>query len=430
MKIGIFQLNGCTKCRNELINLIGNSELLIRNVKDYEEDTDVKLIWCTDQENLPTSVDIAIFSGYATSDNLHCLKEIRKIANQLYAFGSCATDGGIFGLAYQKGVEILPVSKIISVDHEIKGCLASGEHLLALLKDFSPYSIEKLCDKCQRESTCSFLEEIVHQVDLQELDEKQCFNDVGYTCSGYIANNCQERCIDFGTPCRGCNPFLEDASIRMLGMMGTLMGQMEVATEASTKGATDKLSDVEDEISEAYSDIVGTFFRFTLANAPIPPGKIPSTGNIMADIMVGRPIQELPLITGMMGGKNFISLTIDILDAYEQGLKLEMDDELKLIRNQLLELEEKYQLASEEMDPKLYAEATGNIRKLAGNMNLSNLYFGGMKTKLESYRNFEHFQAHPVPIQEGTYTSSSKNVTFTLDSRGIITKWESKNYEL
>ncbi|MCF2140960.1 MAG: hypothetical protein K9W44_12960 [Candidatus Lokiarchaeota archaeon] len=430
MKIGIFQLNGCTKCRNEIINLIGNPELIVRNVKDYEEETDVKLIWCTDEYNLPSSIDIAIFSGYATSENLHCLQEIRKIANQVFTFGSCATDGGIFGLAYQKGIEIFPISKIISVDQEIRGCLASGDHLLALLKDYNQFQSEKLCEKCPRESTCSFLEEIVHQIDLQELDEKQCFNDVGYTCSGYIANNCQERCIDFGTPCRGCNPFIDDSSIRMLGMMGTLMGQMDVATEASSKGATDKLADEEDEISSAYSDVVGTFFRFTLANSPIPPGKIPSSGNIIADIMVGRPIEELPLITGMMGGKSFISMTIDILDAYEKGIKLELDNELKTIREQLLELEKKYKLACENMDPNLYAESTENIRKLAGNMNLSNLYFGGMKIKLDSFKNFDNFRAHPIPIQEGTYTSSSKNVTFTLDSRGIITNWESKNYEL
>ncbi|MHA1745283.1 MAG: hypothetical protein ACTSWW_04750 [Promethearchaeota archaeon] len=428
MKIGVFHLNGCTKCRNETLELLDNPELLMRVIEDYEEETSIKLHFCNDPNNLPEAVDLAIFTGYAISDNEHCLKEIRKIAKYVFAFGSCATDGGIFGLACQKGADIFPISKIIPVDEIIPGCLASITELIQLIKEHNRPKPKQLCLSCPRESTCDFLEEVVRQVDLETIDEKQCFNDNGYVCSGYVVEECQERCVDFGTPCRGCKPNISNSGVRMLGMMGTLMGQMEVATEASAKGATDKLADTDDAITAAFPDVVGNFFRFTLANSLVPRGKIPSSGNVLTDIFIGRPIEEIPLITGMMGGKSFISLTLDVLEAYEQGVDLPISDNLKKIRQILRNLETEYQSLCEAEESKKYRKVTQNIRDLAGNMNLSNLFYGGIKTPLSQYPDFEDLRSHPIMIKAGDF--SSGNVKFTTNDKGIITKWESDEYEL
>jgi len=51
----------------------------------------------------------------------------------------------------------------------------------------------------------------------------------------------------------------------MLALFGTLAGNIEIATVHSVKGATDKLGDEEDDLTNSLPDIVGNFFRYTLA---------------------------------------------------------------------------------------------------------------------------------------------------------------------
>ena len=211
---------------------------------------------------------------------------------------------------------------------------------------------------------------------------------------------------------------VERSGIRMLGMFGTLMGNIEMATEHSEKGATDKLADAEDDVTRSLPDILGNFFRFTLPTSGLPKGRIASSGKLIEDVFTGRLIEELPLITGLLGGTNSISLTLKVIESYEKANQIEISEQAKKYREELLKLEVDLKKSVENEDAKQYKEITEKIRKIAGNMNLSNVFFGGFKSKINENDNFEEYKTHVFEVVEGTYQNGS--VEYSIDSDGII----------
>ena len=208
----------------------------------------------------------------------------------------------------------------------------------------------------------------------------------------------------------------------MMGLFGTLLGNVDVATEASSKGATDKLADKPDEITEYLPDIAGNFFRFHLSDTPLPIGKKSSTHNIVSDIFNERLIEEMPLIAGMMGGDQAISLTLDIVDAYEQGSTLEVNETTRKLRKKLRRLETDYNNAVEQCNYKNYIKITDEIRKLAGNMNLSNVFFGGFKTPIKGIGDFQEYRTTVFQPQSGQYTG--RLVSYTLNEKGVVSNFQ------
>jgi len=369
MNVKVFQFNGCNKCFHETILLKQNDmEVeLISNPKDWKGE----------------KIDVAVVSGYLLPEDKEILLNIQSNANKLIAYGDCTTTGGIFGLANQKGANITPISKIIPESFKING----------------------------------YLDEVHRQIDIFE-NEEACFNDLGFLCNGYIATECKERCVDYGTQCRGCKPIIDRSGVRMLGMFGTLMGNVEVATEASKYGATDKLADKDDDMTESLPDIVGNFFRFSLPTSGLPKGRIHSKGSILENVFTGRLIEEFPLITGLLGGDNSISMTLSIIEAYEKGAEIEVNEQTKQYRQKLRSLEKELKNAIDAQDAEKYKDVTEKIRKIAGNMNLSNVFYGGFKTPIDGADNFDDYKAEPFEIKEGTYKNGI--VEFSIDSKGVI----------
>ena len=404
MNVKVFQFNGCNKCFNECLLLSKESDLKVEFISNPDE-------WKEDK------VDVAIIAGYLEPNNKDNLLKIQSKAEKIIAYGDCTTTGGIFGLANQKGANITPISKILPNAVRVDGCLAEIEELISVVKNEEIVKPNLLCKVCKRRSTCEYLDEVIRQIDPLE-DEETCFNDLGFQCNGYIAVECKERCIDHGTQCRGCKPFGERSGIRMLGMFGTLMGNVEVATEASKYGATDKLADEDDDMTESLPDIVGNFFRFTLPTSGLPKGRITSKGNILEDVFSDRLIEEFPLITGLLGGDKSISITLSIIEAYEKGAGIEISEKTKKFREELRKLEKDLQDAIKALDADKYKEITDKIRAIAGNMNLSNIFYGGFKTPIDGADNFEEYKAQPFEIVEGTYKNGI--IEFKIDPKGII----------
>ena len=83
-------------------------------------------------------------------------------------------------------------------------------------------------------------------------------------------------------------------------------------------------------------------------------------------------------------------------------------------------LEEKLHEAIEKEDAKQYKEITEEIRQIAGNMNLSNVFFGGFKTPIEGNDNFEDYKSQVFEVVEGSYKNGL--IDFNLDPKGIITE--------
>jgi len=403
MNVKVFQFNGCNKCFHETILLKQNDmEVeLISNPKDWKGE----------------KIDVAVVSGYLLPEDKEILLNIQSNANKLIAYGDCTTTGGIFGLANQKGANITPISKIIPESFKINGCLAEIEELTATIKGGEVDKPPSLCKVCKRRSTCEYLDEVHRQIDIFE-NEEACFNDLGFLCNGYIATECKERCVDYGTQCRGCKPIIDRSGVRMLGMFGTLMGNVEVATEASKYGATDKLADKDDDMTESLPDIVGNFFRFSLPTSGLPKGRIHSKGSILENVFTGRLIEEFPLITGLLGGDNSISMTLSIIEAYEKGAEIEVNEQTKQYRQKLRSLEKELKNAIDAQDAEKYKDVTEKIRKIAGNMNLSNVFYGGFKTPIDGADNFDDYKAESFEIKEGTYKNGI--LEFSIDSKGVI----------
>ncbi|MFX1365442.1 MAG: hypothetical protein ACFFCE_11495 [Promethearchaeota archaeon] len=405
MDVRVFQFNGCNKCFNETILLEGESMYeveFINNPKEWKE----------------KKTDVSIITGFLLPENKDALNKIKKNSEKVIAYGNCATTGGIFALANQKGHDVSPLNNIIENPININGCLGEIEELKLEIEDNDLPKLKNLCIVCGRRKTCDYLDDVKRQIELE--DTETCFNDQGYLCNGFISKECKERCIDYNAPCRGCKPIVERSGVRMLGMFGTLMGNIEVATEHSEKGATDKLADKDDDVTAGLPDIVGNFFRFTLPTSGLPKGRIPSNGNILEDVFIGRLIEELPLISGLLGGDHSISLTLKIIETYEDANNIEVSEKTKNYRNQLLKLEIELQKAIQNKDSEKYKKITDEIRKIAGNMNLSNLSFGGFRSQIDDNDNFEEYQTHPFEVVEGTYKNGS--VEFTIDPIGIVKK--------
>jgi coenzyme F420-reducing hydrogenase gamma subunit len=403
MDVKVFQFNGCNKCFNETILLKENSKYsvqLIPKPKNWKEE----------------KLDVAIITGYLLPEDKEIVDKIKKNSKEVIAYGNCTTTGGVFALANQRGHNVIPIKRIINPSIEVNGCLGEIEELKLAIDGSEKPVLKNLCDVCQRKRTCDYLDEVHRQIELN--DDNTCFNDLGFLCNGFIAKECKERCIDYNTPCRGCKPSVERSGIRMLGMFGTLMGNIEVATEHSEKGATDKLADNEDDVTQSLPDIVGNFFRFTLPISGLPKGRIPSTGSLLEDVFTGRLIEELPLISGLLGGDKWISLTLKIIESYEKANEIEVSKETQKNRKKLLELEKDLKVAIEEEDPKQYRKVTDEIRKIAGNMNLSNVFFGGFKSQIKDNNNFKEYKSQIFDVVEGTYKNGS--VEFSIDPIGIV----------
>ena len=404
-KVGIFQFRGCIKCFNETLLVKDFEVSRIADPKSWAEE----------------KLDYAVITGYLLEEDAPTIAKIQSQARKMIAFGSCAVSGGIFGLNYQRGIAIKPLKTIADNIVEASGCLGEVDSLVEILQEKETSRTKNLCEVCLRRSTCDYLEAVHRQIDLTEGEEK-CFNDLGFMCAGYVAKECKERCINFGTPCRACKPSIERSGFRQIALFSTLMGNIEVATEATGKGGTDKLADVDDEITEANPDVAGNYFRFTLADSTMPIGRLPSTGDLTENVYIGRPIEELPLISGCSGGNHAISITLDVIEALEKGLTMEISDKTKELRQKLRSFEADLGKAITSQDGAAYEKSCESIRSLGGNMNLSNVFFGGFKSPIESEGDFDSYKYQVFEVQAGTYQSGM--IQYTMNEKGIITEFK------
>jgi coenzyme F420-reducing hydrogenase gamma subunit len=403
MDVKVFQFNGCEKCFNE--------SLLLKEGAKY------KVEYVSDPKNWKgKKADISVITGYLLPSDLEHLQNIKNNSDKVIAYGDCTATGGVFALANQKGHDVTPLVNLIEDSKSVYGCLGEIEELELTIEGKEVPKLKSLCQVCSRKATCDYLESINRQIELE--DSETCFNDLGFLCSGFTASECKEKCVDYNTPCRGCKPSIDRSGIRMMAMFGTLAGNIEIATEHNANGATDKLADEDDDLTDSLPDIVGNFFRFTLPTSGLPKGRIPSSGTLLEDVFKGRLIEEIPLISGLLGGAKSISLILKFIEPYEKANQIEVSGQTKKYREELLQLEKELQDAIVKEDASTYKEITDKIRSIAGNMNLSNIFFGGFKSIIDPNDDFNEYKTHIFEVVGGTYKNGS--VEYSIDSEGII----------
>ena len=264
-----------------------------------------------DVEALPDgAITLTLFNGaIRSSENLHLAKLLRAKSVILCAFGSCAAEGCIPGLAnlttldgitryvyldspsVQNQDSIIPqpltkvpegelklptlwntvrsLPQVVDVDYIIPGCPPQSNQIaevvsavIAILKDGKPAppkgsilgaSEKSCCDECPRSRDVKKIKRFYRPFEIIA-DPEICLLEQGLVCCGPATRaGCGAKCVSAGVPCRGC--YGRPLNVRD-------QGAKMVSAIASVIDSTDPAEI--DSIIAGIADPVGTFYRFSL----------------------------------------------------------------------------------------------------------------------------------------------------------------------
>ncbi len=255
-----------------------------------------------DVEAMPDqSIDVCFFNGaIRTEEQEYLAKLLRKKSKVLVAFGSCACDGCVVGLAnlwdrktiferayfetpstknpesvtpktstkIEEGELELPefydtvktLAQTVDVDYFLSGCPPPVPLILqaveAIIKgDLPPKGsilmpTKSICDECPREKKDRKLTEIKRIYEIDD-DGKTCFWDQGVVCMGLATRaGCGAQCPIVNVPCTGCDgpgPRVTDQGAAAISAVASIATNPEVLKQAV--------------------DPIGTFYKYSLAHS-------------------------------------------------------------------------------------------------------------------------------------------------------------------
>jgi F420-non-reducing hydrogenase small subunit len=259
-------------------------------------------------------IDITLFNGaIRTSENEHLAKLLRRKSKLLIAFGSCAHEGCIPGLAnfydkqsifdyvYKESPSVEESSKgvypqtstqvpegeitipefwntvntldqTVEVDYYIPGCPPQSFQVAAvilavidILKTGKPLpdkgailgaDNKTCCDECPRERKEKKIKEFFRPHEIIP-KEDECLLDQGILCMGPATRSgCGALCVKANVPCRGCYgvpPNVKDQGAKMISALSSVI-------DATSPEEVSR-------IINKIADPLGTFYRFSLASS-------------------------------------------------------------------------------------------------------------------------------------------------------------------
>jgi len=253
-----------------------------------------------DVEAMPDkSIDVCFFNGaIRNEENERMAKLLRRKSKILVAFGSCACEGGVIGLANlwdrnsvfervyletpstrnpelvtpETSVEVaggeleLPkfyntlktLAQTVEVDYFLSGCPPPIPCIIQAIeailsgnlppKESSLLPNKSVCDECPREKKDRKISEIKRIYEIED-DFKTCFWDQGVVCMGPATRaGCGAQCPKANIPCTGCN-----------GPGPRVTDQGAAITNALASALTDP------QVVKQIVDPVGTFYKYSLA---------------------------------------------------------------------------------------------------------------------------------------------------------------------
>jgi F420-non-reducing hydrogenase small subunit len=268
-----------------------------------------------DVEAMPDGfIDVCLFSGgIRSSENEELAHLLRRKSKVLIAFGSCANEGCIPGLAnlstvsqifaaaYDDGDStvnpdgVRPVAawaapegelhlpafervlrtldQVVTVDYSVPGCPPESpriaEALTALLAGLTgegplpPHGsvvgggISTCCDECTRTRNVKKIQHFVRIQDVAALDPSLCLLEQGIPCNGPATRDgCGALCPAAGAQCIGCYGPADG----VFDFGARLMSAFASVVEA------DDPADI-DRILDGIPDPVGQMYRFSLARS-------------------------------------------------------------------------------------------------------------------------------------------------------------------
>jgi F420-non-reducing hydrogenase small subunit len=255
-----------------------------------------------DVEAMPDkSIDACFFNGaIRTEENEKMAKLLRQKSKILVAFGSCANDGCVKGLAnlwdrdtvferayletqstenpesvtpkthvkvkegelelpeFYDTVKTLP--QTVDVDYTISGCPPPIPSILNMFNAFITGNLppkgssflpdKSICDECPREKKHTQITEIKRIYEIED-DGVTCFLDQGVICMGPATRaGCGAQCPNVNIPCTGCDgpgPRVTDQGAAAISALASLAANSEVIKQ--------------------IVDPIGTFYKYSLAHS-------------------------------------------------------------------------------------------------------------------------------------------------------------------
>ncbi len=265
------------------------------------------------------SILLTLFNGAIRNDeNEHIAHLLRKKSQLLVAFGSCAAEGGIPGLAnlgtkqsiletayftistenpgevypqtnYQAPEgnlylpKIYPVLKaldqVVPVDYYMPGCPPEPHQIAAVIDlvlqvlqgkaELPPKGTvigtgsSTVCDECTRTRSEKKIKKFVRVQDIQTIDPQLCLLEQGIPCNGPATRSgCDARCPSVGAQCIGCYGPADgvvDYGARLMSAFASVIDSNDPAEI--------------DRILDSLPDPAGQFYRFNLARSLLRSSK-------------------------------------------------------------------------------------------------------------------------------------------------------------
>lgn len=256
-------------------------------------------------------IDVTLFNGgIRNEENLHLARLLRQKSKVLVAFGSCAYEGCIPGLAnlttkeeildyvyrqspsVNKGNKVLPqlvtetpagpltlpdifeslkpLGQVVDVDYFLPGCPPVAEQIWSVLEAILAGNLppkgsivgvnpKTVCDECKRTKEEKKVKAFrrPHLVDPREIDPSKCLLEQGIICNGpAIRAGCGALCPQVNLGCRGCyGPAegVQDLGAKLAGSIASIID-------------SDDPAEIEKIVKEIV-DPIGTFYRYDLAGS-------------------------------------------------------------------------------------------------------------------------------------------------------------------
>lgn len=266
------------------------------------------------------SILLTLFNGGIRNDeNEHIAKLLREKSQILVAFGSCACEGCVPGLANLRDSrqivqtafntvstdnpkQVYPMTsydvpegeihipkiyptlrtldQVVDVDYYMPGCPPESHQIAAVIDlviqvlqgkaqlppkgSFIGVGNSTVCDECERRRNVKAIASFVRIQDrASELDPSLCLLEQGIPCNGPATRSgCRARCPSAGAQCIGCYGPAEGV---------TDYGARLMSAFASVIDSNDP--DEIDRILDGLVDPAGQFYRFNLAGSLLRAGK-------------------------------------------------------------------------------------------------------------------------------------------------------------
>jgi F420-non-reducing hydrogenase small subunit len=309
-KLAIFGAAACGGCE---MALLACDDFLF-----YLKDS-FDLVFCrafldTKMEDLAKCADgeisVTLFSGAVRMHaDITMARLLRRVSQTLVAFGSCAQDGGVLGLAdiniseklpctdnrrdmrsccriiVEEGSlwlpswtdRLMPLSQTVFVDYSVPGCPPEPHRItdvLHVLTDKTSHicservlgaATSTVCVECSRDRGIKLIDGFYHMYE-KTIDPNRCFLDQGILCMGVATRGgCGGLCLKANMPCSGCYGAPEGITDQGVAIMSALASVLDIGRIDGL--SADAIASRIDAVIDDLLDPVGVFWKYGFARS-------------------------------------------------------------------------------------------------------------------------------------------------------------------